>query len=172
MSPYEHVEKWILPANALAESIAEMSADGRKGNEGIVLWAGTVDGGVGRVNQLIGLHGPLIQKRPLQMRIDPDLFAKVSIFCGRHKFILLGQIHSHPKTFTDLSDVDKKYGIATPNFLSVVAPYYAQHSQTTWNECGVHVFEDGLGFRRLTHVEAKKRVLLDAAARAPLERLS
>ena len=172
MNLYEDVHKWMLPASTLADSIAEMARDGRKGNEGIVLWAGTLDGGVAQVTQLIGLHGPLIEKRPLQMNISPDLFAKVSIFCGRRKLILLGQIHSHPETFTDLSDVDKKYGIATPNFLSVVAPHYAQRPQTTWDECGVHVFDDGFGFRHLSQAEVKERVLLDPSSRAPLQRLA
>jgi len=172
MSPYEHVDNWILPASALTDSIAEMAGDGRKGNEGIVLWAGTSEGGIARVTQLIGLHGPLIEKRPLQMIIAPDLFAKVSIFCGRRKIILIGQIHSHPKTLTDLSDVDKQYGIATPHFLSVVAPHYAQRPDTNWGACGVHVFDEGVGFRRMPLTEATTRIILDAAARAPLERLS
>lgn len=172
MSAYEHVMRWSIPALALSDSIAEMAPDGREGNESIVLWAGTSAAGVARVTHLIGLHGPLIKKRPLQMIIAPDLFAKVSLFCGRRKLILLGQIHSHPGEFTDLSDVDRKYGIATPCFLSIVAPHYAQRSDTTWQECGVHVFEEGFGFRRMSQTEARTRVLVDQAAQAPLERLN
>lgn len=171
MNLYEHVDKWLMPVSTLADAIAEMAVDGRQGNEGIVLWAGTLERGVAQVTQFIGLHGPLIQKRPLQMNISPDLFAKVSIFCGRRKLILLGQIHSHPGIFTDLSEVDKRYGIATPNFLSVVAPHYAQRQQTTWDDCGVHVFREGHGFVRLSQAEARKRVLLDPSVRAPLDRL-
>lgn len=172
MSPYEAVDTWILPHDALAVSITEMAPDGKKGNEGIVLWAGYLEGGIARVVQLIGLHGPLIRKLPLQMIIAPDLFAKVSIFCAKGTLILLGQIHSHPKTFTDLSEVDKKYGIATPNFLSVVAPYYAQRSATKWADCGVHVFDEAAGFRRMSVEEAQRRVILDPSERAPLARLS
>ena len=172
MSPYEAVEKWILPEGVLADSIAEMAPDGKRGNEGIVLWAGHLEGGIARVIQLVGLHGPLIRKLPLQMIIDPDLFAKVSIFCAKAKLTLLGQIHSHPKTFTDLSEVDKRYGIATPNFLSVVAPYYAQRPATKWAECGVHVFEEAARFRRMSVEEAQRRVILNPSGRAPLARLS
>lgn len=172
MSPYEAVDKWELPVGALADSIAELAPDGKRGNEGIVLWAGHLEGGLARVVHLIGLHGPLIRKLPLQMIIDPDLFVKISLFCAKARLTLLGQIHSHPKTFTDLSEVDKKYGIATPNFLSVVAPHYGQRPATKWTECGVHVFEEAAGFRRMSVEEVQRRVVLDPSGRAPLARLS
>ena len=167
-SLYETTDTWVFPETALTESITDMAEDGRRGSEGIVLWAGTLEDGVGRITHVIGLHGPLIQKRPLQMHIDPDLFSKVSIFCAKAKIFLLGQIHSHPGTFTDLSETDKKYGIATPNFLSVVAPHYAQKPLTTWAECGVHVFEEDHGFHRLSPHELENLIVLDRTAKAPL----
>ena len=171
MELYAPVQRWHVSETCLSRSIEEMSGDGALGNEGIVLWAGVVDDGIARITALIGLYGPFIQKSPLNIRIDPDLFNRVSIFCEENGLLLIGQVHSHPETFVDLSLTDKKYGIATPSFLSVVAPHYAQRSDTLWSDCGAHVFEQGHGFRRMSTAEATSRVVVEARLSAELTRL-
>lgn len=172
MSLYEPVDTWVMPMTYLRDSIAEMAPDGMNGNEGITLWAGTLESGVARLSLLIGLHGPDIEKNPLYIKISCDLFNRVSALCRTRGLTLLGQIHSHPKTFTDLSDVDRRYGIGVPYFLSVVAPHYAQRADTGWDDCGVHIFESKKGFRRMTVSEARTKIKMEATLEAPLERIS
>lgn len=158
MSLYEETKRWRVPNRALAECLKEMEPDGRRGNEGIVLWLGTVADGVATLAHLVALRGLGIRKTPDQIHIKPDLFNEVSIFAEAKDLILIGQIHSHPGTFTDLSPTDIKYGVSTPYFLSLVAPHYAQDPRTTWQGCGVHLYEPKKGFRRLRASEVTDRV--------------
>ena len=160
MSLYEEVKGWRVPNRALSECLKEMEPDGRLGNEGIVLWLGSVVDGVATLSHLVALRGPNIRKTPLQIQIDPELFNEVSIFAESKDLILIGQIHSHPGTFTDLSATDIKYGVSTPYYLSLVAPHYAQDPRTTWQACGVHLYEPKKGFRRLRSSEVANRITL------------
>src|SRR4051794_2254231 len=108
MSLYEEIKRWRLANGALLECLKEMEPDGRLGNEGIVLWLGSVLDGVATLAHLVALRGPRIRKTPFQIQIEPDLFNEVSVFAESKDLILIGQIHSHPGTFTDLSSTDIK----------------------------------------------------------------
>lgn len=171
MSLYEPVERWSVPESLIAMSIQEMAPDGLKGCEGIVLWLGRVSGGVATVQHLVGLTGPLILKLPDHLRIDPDLFNQVAQFSEARDLTLVGQIHSHPGTFVDLSYADITYGVSAPHYLSVVAPHFAQDSGSRWKDCGVHVYEAKRGFRRLRADEVAKRIQRSQVADVPLTRL-
>ncbi len=70
---------------------------------------------------------------------------------------LVGQIHSHPGLFLDLSEVDEKYGVRCQDYLSLVCPHYAQRPVAGIEECGVHMFDRG-SFRRLGAAEVARRV--------------
>jgi proteasome lid subunit RPN8/RPN11 len=171
MSLYDPVDHWHLPNSVLPDSIAEMAPDGKRGCEGIVLWLGTVRQRIATVTHLVGLHGPQVVKWPDHLRISPDLFNKVTNYCERVGATLIGQIHSHPGTFIDLSEADKRYGISAPHFLSVVAPHYAQRPQTEWSHCGVHVFDASAGFVRLSRQQVGERIHTITNVRPPLTHL-
>jgi len=82
--------------------------------------------------------------------------ADVTIALG---LVLIGQIHSHgPGWPLDLSPTDRTYGPAFPWYLSVVAPNYGLRSGIQIQECGVHVFETGSGYRRLALEEIRDRI--------------
>jgi hypothetical protein len=69
---------------------------------------------------------------------------------------------------TDLSLTDRRYGIAVPGMLSLVAPDYAQRKDTTLAECGVHIFifQRGVGWRRFSATEVQNRLSLSGEADA------
>lgn len=74
---------------------------------------------------------------------------------------LIGQIHSHgPRFGTYLSETDRRYAIAVPGLLSLVAPDYALCTSTTLLDCGVHVFQPGVGWRRMATSEVRTRLTL------------
>ena len=171
MSLYEPVERWDVPERLIEASIREMAPDGLRGCEGIVLWLGKVSAGVATIEHLVGLTGALIVKLPDQLRIDPDLFNQVADFSEARELTLVGQIHSHPETFVNLSHTDVTYGVSAPHYLSVVAPHYAQDPGSDWKDCGVHVYEPKRGFRRLRAGEVAKRIRRLPGADAPLTRL-
>ena len=68
--------------------------------------------------------------------------------------------------FTNLAD--RNFGIRVPYFLSLVAPDYAQRPDTRLEDCGVHVFEPGTGFRRLPPSEVARRILFVPGVPLPL----
>ena len=171
MTLYDPVDCWHIPASVLPDSVAEMAADGPRRCDGIVFWLGGVMHRTATITHLVGLHGPRVVKRPDHLRIDPGLFNELASLCDEVGATLLGQIHSHPGTFVDLSITDKRYGVSTPHYLSVVAPFYAQDPHTEWSQCGVHVYSPGLGFERFLPEQVNKRIQIIENARPPLSRL-
>lgn len=148
---------WRLPAAALQASIAEMAPDGAHGCEGVALWLGRRNAGVVTVTHVIGLRGPGVIKRPDHLFISAELLGDVTDTAIEHGVYLVGQIHSHPGSWVDLSEADMRSGIQAPGYLSVVAPHFARDPATTPGQCGFHVFDRGR-WRRLPRWERPWRV--------------
>jgi hypothetical protein len=164
---FPRVDTWILPMDALQVSLEEMARDGQQGNEGVALWLGRQTDAVAEVTHVVGLRGSGVIKRPDQLRITQWLINEVTDQAIRLGASLIGQIHSHGEGYgTDLSPTDRTYGIATPYYLSIVAPDFGLRRETRVSNCGVHVFEPGLGYRRLTFSEIARRVRADPRAHA------
>ncbi|MCI0464147.1 MAG: hypothetical protein L0Z62_45010 [Gemmataceae bacterium] len=168
MTFFGPVKTWRIPEPALAASLQEMARDGALGDEGVALWLGRRGGGEAEVTHVVALRGPGVIKRPDQLVIQPSLVNEVTDLAIELGVVLVGQIHSHGELFgTDLSYADRTFGITVPYFLSLVAPDYALRPRTRLEECGVHVFEPGHGFRRLSVPEVAQRLHLipDASTR-------
>jgi hypothetical protein len=153
------VSGWRMPRSVFDSSLEEMARDGVQGNEGIMLWLGHRDESLVDITHLVALRGPGIIKEPDFLSIEPELLNEVTdlgIQIGAH---LVGQIHSHfSAEFLDLSYTDRTYGIRAPDYLSLVAPDYGMNPVTSINDCGVHVFELGRGYRRLAPDEVARRI--------------
>jgi hypothetical protein len=158
MSLYDSVNHWNVPADLLPESIRAMAPDGARGNEGFAFWLGSSGADTATISHLVTLSDDWVVKRPDYLQIAEEGISQLANVADRLGVFIVGQIHSHPGTFVDLSPVDRKYGFSVPYFLSVVAPYYAQKPQTTWSECGIHVYDRGCGFRRLPPYESKSAI--------------
>lgn len=161
---------WLLPQAALDRSFEELAADGGRGREGIVLWAGTSNNAsppAVSVTHVILLRGEGVRRGCGYISIAPALLNEVTdaLAAVGDGVYLVGQIHGHPPfASTDLSEVDIAYGIRTPLFLSVVAPSYGMENRARLGECGVHVFEPQTGWRRLERDEARTRIaVLDSS---------
>ena len=153
------VQIWHLTEGALQGSLQEMAEDGVHGHEGVVLWLGRCAQGQADITHLVGLRGPGAIKRPDVLMIAPRLMNEVTDLALDLNVRLIGQIHSHGKGYgTDLSITDRTHGISVPYYLSIVAPDYGLRSGTHITDCGVHVFEPGHGYRRLSTAEIMHRV--------------
>ena len=148
---------WSLPVDLLETSVEVMRPHGRMGNEGLALWLGKTDGSHARVTHLLSLHGDGFQTSPLQLRLSWNAMSMLTDLADKLDAYLVGQIHSHPGNFIDLSEVDQVYGIRCQNYLSVVCPHYAQRAIGGIHECGVHMFDRG-HYRRLAASEAFRRI--------------
>ena len=163
------VEVWRLAEGVLDSSLREMSNDGVCGNEGVVLWLGRRAQGQAEITYLVGLRGSGVTKRPDLLVISPGVLNEVADVALQLNVSLIGQIHTHgPGYGIDLSRTDRTRGIAVPHFLSVVAPDYGLRSDIGITDCGVHVFEPGLGYRRLSTREVEQRVLVVPGSPPPL----
>jgi hypothetical protein len=158
---FSEIETWRIPESAIADALAEMSIDGRDGNEGIALFLGQDnDDGDAEVTHLVKLRGPGLKKRPAQINIDAALLNEVTDVAIENKVRLLGQVHSHgPGYGIALSRTDRVYGIKTPYYLSLVAPDYGL-SAAPIQRWGVHVFREQQGYVQLSAVEADRRIQL------------
>lgn len=163
MSLYATTHQWRLPRNVLSDSLRLMRPDGILGREGIVFWLGQNNAGVATIRSLVLMSGSGIQKFPLYMEISPDAMNALSNLAESRDSYLVGQIHSHPGTFVDLSEADIRYGVSVPYYLSVVAPHYGMDTRTSWAECGIHVFAPGAGFHRLTEPDVARAIHIEDA---------
>jgi len=148
---------WLLPEDLLQKSINVMRPHGVVGNEGLALWFGKANGSTIEITHLVEVSGPGFRTSPLYMGLSMRAMAKLTDLADQLDRYLVGQIHSHPKTFVELSDLDKAHGIRVPNYLSIVCPYYAQRPSTTLSDCGIHVFE-GSNYRRMNPAVAARRI--------------
>ncbi|MBK9160468.1 MAG: hypothetical protein IPM27_02700 [Nitrosomonadales bacterium] len=153
---------WLLPEDLLQKSIDVMRPHGAIGNEGLALWLGKATGAEIQVTHIIEVTGPGFSTSPLHMRLSMRAMSKLTDLSEQLDRYLVGQIHSHPRTFTDLSQLDVNQGIRVPNYLSVVCPHYAQRPGTTLGECGIHVFE-GREYIKMNRVAAERRIKVTAS---------
>lgn len=153
-------EQWSIPNSIWRDSFEEMASDGRGGREGIALWLGITQGGLGHVRRAVFLRGEGARKERALLQVSSALMNDVTDVAIELGLVLLGQVHSHgPGWPIDLSPTDKMFGIAHPGYLSIVAPDYAL-SVVPPEMCGVHVFMSGVGYTRLVATEAARRVAL------------
>jgi hypothetical protein len=168
-SYFSPIHRWILPESVLADSLTEMAHDGAHQNEGVMLWLGHRKDGQVEVSHLVALRGPGVIRGPYLLQIESVLLNDVADLAIEHGASLVGQIHSHGGgCSTDLSVTDGTYGFAVPYYLSVVAPDYGLRPNTTITDCGVHVFEPVMGYRRLTRQETLDRIYIVPGPHLPL----
>ncbi len=153
------VDTWRVPREALEASVREMARDGIHGNEGIALWLGTREGGVVTITHVVCVRGQDVVREPAYLSVGSATLNEVGDVAIEHGVTFVGQIHSHgPRFGVDLSPTDRRFGVAVPYFLSLVAPDYALRTHISLDACGVHVFEPANGFRRLGGHEITERL--------------
>lgn len=152
---------WRLTEGAWKASLDELLHDGARGTEGVALWLGSHEGDCAKVTHLVILCGSGVIKRPDLLVITSALMNVVTDLAHDYGVRLLGQIHSHGHGYsTDLSPTDRAYGITVPWYLSLVAPDFAQSPSIRVAQCGVHIYEQGCGYRRLLPPDAEQRVVI------------
>lgn len=153
---------WRLPKAALRASIVEMVPDGARGCEGVALWLGRKFGPIASITHVVSLRGPGIVKRPDHLSISAELLNELTDVATDLGVYLVGQIHSHPSAWVDLSEADKRFGIQADGYLSVVAPYFASKPDAGLSEYGFHAYE-GRRWHRMGPVERSWRVRMTSS---------
>jgi len=148
---------WSVPYTLLDDSISLMRPHGACGNEGLALWFGSVEGNKATVTRIIAASGPGFVTSPDYLSLSSAAMCTLTDLAEQIDAVLVGQIHSHPGRFVDLSALDKEHGIRADGYLSVVCPFYAQR-YVGLDECGVHVF-DNFAYRRMSAREVSARII-------------
>jgi hypothetical protein len=165
---FKPIKKWRLPEHARTESFREIARDGKKGNEGIVLWLGRRNKNEATISHLVLLRGPGVIKKPNFLRIESWLLNEVTDITIDLGISIIGQIHSHgSRCGINLSFTDRAYGIAVPYYLSIVVPDYAMRKNTQIAECGVHVFKKNMGYYRLSAKEVLRCIIITPDRKLP-----
>jgi len=152
--------QWIIPSDLLTTSIRFMQPHGGLGNEGLVLWFGRkIAADTIEVTHAVEPRGPGITRSPLHLGLSLRAMNTLIDLGESIDRYLVGQVHSHPEKFIDLSPLDRAKGIRIQDYLSVVCPHYAQDPRTKWEDCGWHEFTEGR-YRRLSPNETSRRVII------------
>jgi len=150
--------EWRISRSVFEGSLAEMARDGAIGVEGVAMWLGHNDGTNAVIDHFAVLRGEGVRKGPALLLISSSLINELTDVAIENDGRLIGQIHAHgPGYGTDLSETDRRYGLAAPGMLSIVAPDYALRTQTGLEDCGVHLFRPGTGWIRLDGGQIARR---------------
>lgn len=154
------LRRWLLPHDLLPSSVEAMRPLGARGREGLALWFGTLnEGGVAEVTHLVQPVGPGFESTALYLRLSMRAIGQLTDFAENLGVFLIGQIHSHPGNFVDLSELDIRQGFRFQDFLSIVCPQYAQRLDTRLSDCGAHTFDNG-AYRRMARAEMEARLVI------------
>lgn len=158
MSPYRLADRWLLADGLLPAALEELAIDGARGREGVAFLLGRHHDRDGHITHLVVLRCNRLVKTENHLQIPPALMNEVTDHVIAQEGVLLGQIHSHgPGYGVDLSYPDHFFGIRAPGFLSLVAPDFGMRRGTRLEDCGVHVFDEPHGFRRMAVAEIRSR---------------
>lgn len=124
------------------------------GNEGIVYWAGSINGNCINIDMAIA---PEAETSGGSIKVPHISNLQVVLCLSKNNRHHLGQVHSHPGSWVGHSSVDdedaafKKTGL-----LSVVVPFYGRTGMLDLEKCGIHRFGE-LNFFRLKNWYIKRR---------------
>lgn len=150
---------WSFPADLLDVSLRVMRPHGTAGNEGLALWFGEHRGSLVAITHVVEPYGAGFSASPYHLSLSLRGMAKLTDLAEELGAPLVGQIHSHPGRFLDLSEVDERDGIRVPDYLSLVCPFYAQMCSLSLQDCGVHIFGRA-AYRRLLPPETGQRIAM------------
>jgi hypothetical protein len=121
-----HVSAVGVPKSVADTTHAALFAAGRRGLEGMALWAGVQDGTAFRVREaIVPLQQGIRSDHGLAVMVAAPELHRINLHLYKIGLRLLAQIHSHP-THAFHSDMDDEYAITTAlGSFSIVVPDFA-----------------------------------------------
>jgi len=127
-----------LPEAIMVQTRDALREYGRRGYEGLVLWAGVIDGRFAAVKQaIIPEQNPIKNESGVGYFVESHVLFKLSRHLEKERLRLIAQVHSHP-TDAYHSDTDDRYAIVTEDGgLSLVVPDFAIRPMTL-DDCAIY----------------------------------
>jgi hypothetical protein len=140
LAQVEHVE---LPEGIMVQTRDALRSYGLRGYEGLVLWAGVIDGPIAFVRQaIIPEQNAIRSENGVGYFVESPVLFKLSRFLEKERLRLLAQVHSHP-TEAYHSETDDRYAIVTEDGgFSLVVPDFAARPMTL-DDCAIYRLRKG-----------------------------
>jgi hypothetical protein len=146
------------PKEVIADTQAHLREVGRKGLEGVALWAGKHTAGIFTVERaIIPSQKAFRTEQGLLYTVGPEELHRINVWLYENQMTLIAQIHSHPGAAYH-SETDDSYPIVTTvGALSLVVPDFARAPFELEN-CAVYRLFSGRGWVELSTTEAEQLI--------------
>ena len=116
-----------LPRRLVTAAVVPLREIGRRGFEGLALWAGVKSEDVFQVTDVIvPAQRGVRTRRGVSVCVPPDELHRINVWLYENRRVLVAQLHTHP-TEAYHSDLDDELPIATTvGCLSLVLPNFAR----------------------------------------------
>jgi hypothetical protein len=148
------VKSVVVPKSLATAAQAHCADVGQRGEEGIALWAGTIDGEIFRVNQtVIPAQSALRAGGGICAVVDGAELHRINVWLYENGLRLVAQLHSHPSEAYH-SDTDDAYPIVTAvGGVSIVIPDFGR-GPFSLDRCAVYRLTAGAGWVELAPRQA------------------
>lgn len=161
MAGLQHLRCFHVSANIIAQTMQFLAAMGNTGNEGLVLWAGTIESAEAFVTEAMApRQTPIRTETGLAIYVGPETLHDLNVWLHQHRVRLLAQVHSHGEEAYHSSTDDQYSLVTTLGGLSVVVPAFAQ-APFDLETCSVHRLTTN-GWITLNRTEAARLLDLEA----------
>jgi hypothetical protein len=127
---------------------------GRPAAEGVVYWAGRRDGNHLHICAAVA---PAVQASRYGFQTGYKTNGDFVGFLSDNDLQYISQVHSHPSSWVDHSEVDdRETAFRREGLLSIVVPNFGRTGIFPLNQCGVHLYT-GERFRRVTDKYLRSR---------------
>lgn len=151
-------ERVYIPSLVIDHTELVLRQAGSCGEEGFVLWAGTLAAGHAHVSSLVV---PSINAGARHGEVSADTTARLLNGLDERDLVAIAQLHTHPRE-AFLSPTDRiRPLVAIPGFLSIVIPNFGFVDLADIAMWSAHEFGGGHSWRDLDHAEQARRFIID-----------
>lgn len=147
-----------MPSLVIDHSELILRQAGSCGEEGFVVWAGSLAGGDAFVSSVVV---PKLSAGAVHGEVSAETTAHLLDALDERDLVPIAQLHTHPRT-AFLSDTDAiRPIVAIPGFLSVVIPGFGFVDLADVRTWSAHEFEGAGRWHELTDDERLRRFIVD-----------
>jgi hypothetical protein len=151
-------DRVFIPSLIIDHTELVLRQAGVNGDEGFVIWAGTLSGGDAHVATLIV---PRASAGPTHGEINAEMTARVLTGLDERDLVPVVQLHTHPRT-AFLSETDAiRPLVAVPGFISIVIPDFGFVDLADVRLWSAHEYAGSRRWRELDADERQRRFVID-----------
>jgi hypothetical protein len=151
-------ERLVVPTLVIDHSELVLRQSGLRGEEGFVLWAGTIAGDFALVSTLVV---PEVSAAATHGYVAEETVAQALRLLDHHDLLPIAQLHSHPRR-AFLSEIDAtRPFVADLGFLSIVVPSFGFVDLADTSTWSAHEYLGGGAWRPLSIAEVGRRTVVD-----------